>query len=512
MKNDPGEFFLADEVPEPPKMETPPPQAAPASEPVPPPVQENGYSRRTKLAEAVPDLTLEAGLPASVDGERTILGAILLDDRALKEAREILKPDDLSLDSHRRIFLRMMELADASKAIDIVTLSHELAKHKEIEAVGGVAYLASLTEGLPRRPVIEDYIRIAKDRSLARRLMGISSAIIARAADQSEEALTTLEALERDLVVLREDSRILYRNSNSVPFFVGARTFVSSAPEKIEWTIEGIIQKEGNGLVLGDSGSSKSVLIFDLALHMVAGVSWFQHRIPHRVKVGLVAREDAPGLSQSRLKRMLKGASESVRDFIDLIDLEDWLYVNTRDQRDTWTLQSNPDLVDIIESIKERKIQFVFLDVFRVLWEGNENDNQETAKVLAAAKRIEKDANCQVCIVHHLSKSDRGTIFDRARGGGINGWKEWGMGISVENPDDQPRDQIRKIQFHTKSAAACDPIFYRIVGSDEEMHLEQVDHGPPQDYGYGRGKGKKKGDTPTKMPYKDNDEDYSAPF
>jgi hypothetical protein len=196
-----------------------------------------------------------------------------------------------------------------------------------------------------------------------------------------------------------------------------------------------------------------------------------------------------------------------------LIDIEDWLYINTRSQRDSWTLQSNPDLVDIIESIKERKIQFIFLDVFRVLWEGNENDNQETAKVLAAAKKIEQEAKCQVCIVHHLSKSDRGTIFDRARGGGINGWKEWGLGISVENPDDEPRNQIRKVVFHSKADVACSPIFYRLVGGADELTLEQLDHGPVQQQPWSSAKGKKKkGDGQDKMQYKDNEEAYNAPF
>jgi replicative DNA helicase len=137
----------------------------------------------------VPDLTLDAGLPANIDAEKTILGAILLDNEAHVKAAEILKPDDFSLDSHRRIFLRMSELADAYRAIDIITLKDHLQMHKEVEAVGGVAYLASLTEGLPRRPVIEDYIRIVKDKSLARRLMGICSATIARLADQAEPAM-----------------------------------------------------------------------------------------------------------------------------------------------------------------------------------------------------------------------------------------------------------------------------------------------------------------------------------
>ena len=152
----------------------------------------------------VPDLTLEAGLPANIDAEKTILGAILLDNAAHAEAAGAIKAEDFSLDSHRRIFMRMSELMDSSRAVDIVTLANELARYKEVETVGGVAYLASLTEGLPRRPVIEDYIRIVKDKSLLRRLMGICSAAIARAADQSEEAIGVLDATEAQLLEVSE--------------------------------------------------------------------------------------------------------------------------------------------------------------------------------------------------------------------------------------------------------------------------------------------------------------------
>ena len=100
----------------------------------------------------IPDLTLDAGMPANIDAEKTILGAILLDNAAHSEAAEKIEADDFSLDSHRRIFLRMSELMNSQRAVDIVTLANELARYKEVEAVGGVAYLASLTEGLPRRP------------------------------------------------------------------------------------------------------------------------------------------------------------------------------------------------------------------------------------------------------------------------------------------------------------------------------------------------------------------------
>src|SRR5450631_2418765 len=152
----------------------------------------------------IPNLQSDTGLPANLDAEKTILGAILLDNAAHSEAAEKLEADDFSLDSHRRIYLRMTELMNEQRAVDIVTLAHELGRYKEVEAVGGVAYLASLTEGLPRRPVIDEYIKIVKDKSLLRRLMGICSAAIARAADQSETALEVLGAAETQLMEVSE--------------------------------------------------------------------------------------------------------------------------------------------------------------------------------------------------------------------------------------------------------------------------------------------------------------------
>ena len=154
----------------------------------------------------IPDLRLDTGLPANIDAEKTILGAILLDNAAYSEAAERIDSDDFSLDSHRRIFLRMTELMNQQHAVDIVTLSNELAKFKEVEAIGGVAYLASLTEGLPRRPVIEEYIRIVKEKSLARKVMTICSMAIARAADQSDSILEVLGGAETSLMEATEKS------------------------------------------------------------------------------------------------------------------------------------------------------------------------------------------------------------------------------------------------------------------------------------------------------------------
>src|SRR5512140_3746957 len=118
---------------------------------------------------ATTDYSLERGLPSSVDAERSILGAVLLDNFAFHQASsQNLQPEDFSLDSHRRIYARIRDLGDQGRAIDLITLAEELSRNKEIEAIGGVAYLSSLTDGLPHRPNIEQYVRIVKDKSLLR--------------------------------------------------------------------------------------------------------------------------------------------------------------------------------------------------------------------------------------------------------------------------------------------------------------------------------------------------------
>lgn len=154
---------------------------------------------------ATADLNLERGMPASIEAERSILGAILLDNLAYNEAAETLKSDDFYLDSHRRLFQRVMDLMETGRPVDIITLTEELSKKKEVESVGGVAYISSLTDGLPRRPSIAQYVRIVRDKALLRALIGACSAAMARAADQADPAEEIIDAAESAIFQISEN-------------------------------------------------------------------------------------------------------------------------------------------------------------------------------------------------------------------------------------------------------------------------------------------------------------------
>jgi len=153
---------------------------------------------------ATVDYNLASTLPANVQAERSILGAILLDNLAYNQAAEHLRAEDFSLDSHRRIYTRMIDLAESSRPIDMITLIEELDRRKELEAIGDVGYVSGLVDGVPDRPSIEHYIKIVRDKALLRGLIHAATAAISRAADQTDPAEEVLNDAEAAIFQLSE--------------------------------------------------------------------------------------------------------------------------------------------------------------------------------------------------------------------------------------------------------------------------------------------------------------------
>src|SRR5260370_9158768 len=117
------------------------------------------------------DATLEKPLPNNLDAERSVLGAILLDNHALNAAIENLRAEDFFLDQRRGVFTQMVALGENQQAIDLVTLTEELHRRGDLEAAGGAPYLASLADGMPKVSNIEHYARIVKEKAMLRNLI-----------------------------------------------------------------------------------------------------------------------------------------------------------------------------------------------------------------------------------------------------------------------------------------------------------------------------------------------------
>src|SRR6201987_5786338 len=151
------------------------------------------------------DTTLERPLPNNLDAERSVLGAILLDNNALNRAIEHLRPEDFFLLQHRRVFTQMIALGEGQQAIDLVTLTEELNRKGDLEASGGAPYLASLADGMPRVSNVEHYARIVREKALLRNLIHATHNIQQRALEGEDGADTILDNAESSIFAIAED-------------------------------------------------------------------------------------------------------------------------------------------------------------------------------------------------------------------------------------------------------------------------------------------------------------------
>jgi replicative DNA helicase len=134
--------------------------------------------------------------PQNLEAESSVLGGILLDNEAINQVLELLRPEDFYRESHRKIFRAMIELSDRSEPVDVITLSDCLKARRDIDAVGGSAYLASLADFVPTAANISYYARIVREKSILRNLIGAATDIATRGYEEQgniEEFLDTAE-------------------------------------------------------------------------------------------------------------------------------------------------------------------------------------------------------------------------------------------------------------------------------------------------------------------------------
>jgi hypothetical protein len=255
------------------------------------------------------------------------------------------------------------------------------------------------------------------------------------------------------------------------PMFQDAVEFAAEAPATVDWLVEGVIPRAGNGIIGGHPKASKSFSALDLAMAASCGVPWMGRPMPTPIKTAIVSREDEPGLTQRRIKKLIGGRAEYAH-------LGSRMLVNTRRHQADFKVTRDEHMDALIEQLGRFGVELVVLDVFRSLHDGEENDNTEVAKVLAKVTRIQTELKCACALVHHIAKTDEANIFKGLRGASaIHGWMEWGIGISVTNPDAENRaDFIRRAEFESKEATA-DAVFFQIVESPDHAtaRLQQVD-------------------------------------
>jgi replicative DNA helicase len=147
---------------------------------------------------------LSESLPHSEEAERSVLGAILVDNDQFERAREILSSRCFYSPRNQRIFDVLQRLVDSGTALDVVTVKTELERAGLLEEIGGAAYLAELLEGVPRSANVEHYARIVREKDQLRELIRCTQGILASALDARDSTDRLLDEAEKAIFRVAE--------------------------------------------------------------------------------------------------------------------------------------------------------------------------------------------------------------------------------------------------------------------------------------------------------------------
>ncbi len=167
--------------------------------------------------------------PQNLEAESSILGGILLENEAINRVLEVITVDDFYRESHRKIFLALIELYNRREPVDLITLSDYLKTTGDLEAVGGSAYIACLANTIPTAVNIHHYARIVREKSQKRYLISVSTLAAHEGFEDSEDSLSIAARLSASL------SRLQNGSPNG---FVHAKEVVDKTLKHIEQAYE----------------------------------------------------------------------------------------------------------------------------------------------------------------------------------------------------------------------------------------------------------------------------------
>jgi replicative DNA helicase len=142
--------------------------------------------------------------PQSLDAERAVLGAMLLDREAIGRAIEFISDKTFYLDSHRILFKHMIELYDKNVPVDVLTLTTALKNSNELERAGDAPYLTSLLESVISSANIAQYSKIVRDTYTLRQMLKTCNQITESVYEKADDVDELLDSAERMIFTIKE--------------------------------------------------------------------------------------------------------------------------------------------------------------------------------------------------------------------------------------------------------------------------------------------------------------------
>ena len=150
------------------------------------------------------DAPVMRSLPQSIEAEQSVIGSMIIDKSAIAQVAEKLTEDDFYRDGHKVIYKAIFEMFKNDMAVDLVTLLEYLKSTDQLEKAGGVTYITEVSSSVPTTTNLSSYITIVEEKSILRRLIKASTAIIEDSYNKQGEVEGVLDLAEKKIFDIAE--------------------------------------------------------------------------------------------------------------------------------------------------------------------------------------------------------------------------------------------------------------------------------------------------------------------
>lgn len=406
----------------------------------------------------------EVTIPQDADAERAVLAAVLIDNMVLRKVEAILSADDFYRESHRRIYRTFERLSEEGVSADPVTVKNALAERGELEAAGGLVYIASLLDGVPKSVNAEHHARIVVEKAQRRRIMAAAERL-ARAASNG--------VTNEDLSGYLSDVTDAGMGRATIPRAVNLYD-PDVTPIPAEFAVSDFIRRKGLHLVWAPPGGLKTWTLLRWVHELLAanplpyltGHPDLRIQRSYRKVLWIATEEDAGGL-RFRADKVKLGLGKGYEMGGELRHL--W----AADPRHRITLDDLPSIIDVegpldavvLDSLTGLRPKVV--DGQRVKWD---LDNEAANEQCLMLRGLAGTRDVALKLVHHTGR-------DLARG--YRGPTDWWASADVMfglMPDDGGRTKV--IPEKNRDGRVLAPFWLRPSWGPDGFYLEYAGGAP----------------------------------
>lgn len=374
---------------------------------------------RRSVAQSVDSTkeTAERLPPQATEVERAVLGAMMLEKEAVAKAVEIIDGSSFYSEKHRRIYEAIIFLFERNEPADLVTVSEELKKRKELDDIGGPLYLTSLVESTPTAANVTYHAKIVLEKSLLRKLITAATQIVAEGFDATEDPHDLLDKAEQMIFSLAEKRLrkgfdplrdVLHDTFETIEKFHERKGHVIGVPSGFASLDELTAGFQPSDLIIIAGRPSMGKTAFALCVARNAAV---EAKIP----VGIFSLEMA---SHQLAQRMLcaEARVDAHRVRTGRLPDEDW----SRLSISVGALAEAPIFIDdtpalgILELrskarrlMTEHNVGLIIIDYLQLMQgpKGAESRQQEISEISRSLKAMAKELNIPVIALSQLSRA-----------------------------------------------------------------------------------------------------------